>query len=117
MSGRERSGRFTAGNRAAAGRGPYLNGRRFARWARELFEDPKRRERLVARIDREIDGDGPTPMVAKLLDLGFGPPAAIAQAEITVRVERLAAIVGVPVEVLLAEAARLSAAADGGNDA
>lgn len=112
MNGRSTGGKFGPGNRAAAGRGSHQNGMRFAAWARQLFEDPERRKRLVERVDREIAGDGPAPMVTKLLEFGFGTPAAIAQTAVYVHIEKLARLTGLSSETLLAEARRLAEAAE-----
>ncbi|HPA50126.1 MAG TPA: hypothetical protein PLP50_00875 [Thermoanaerobaculia bacterium] len=106
--GRDPSGKFAPGNRAGALRKPRYPGIRFAAWCREVLADEDRRARLVAKVDREIDGDGPAPVLTKILGYAFGEPKQVVEAEFKTRAAKLAQIVGVPVETLLAEANRLS---------
>lgn len=111
MNDRDPRGLFAKGNRLAAGRAPRRDGLNLARWFREALSDPSRRERILARIDRELDGEGPAPVLLKALAYGYGEPRQVLEASVQVRASKLAALVGVDVETLLAEAARLSAAA------
>ena len=106
--GRDGRGKFTKGNQAGALRRPRLGGLKFAAWCRELFDDDERRARLVARIDRELEGDGPTTLVPRVLAYAFGEPRQVLEADLKVRASKLARLVGVDVETLLAEADRLS---------
>ena len=106
--GRDGRGKFTKGNRAGALRRPRYDGLRFAAWCREILGEEDRRDRLVAKVDREIDGDGPAPVLTKILGYAFGEPRQVVEAEFKVRAAKLAQLVGVPVETLLAEADRLS---------
>ena len=114
MTDRDARGLVAKGNRLAAGRAPRRDGLNLARWFREALADPERRKKLLARIDRELDGDGPAPVLVKALAYGFGEPRQVLEAEVRVRASRLAALVGVDVETLLAEAARLSREVDEG---
>ena len=108
MTDRDARGLFQPGNKLAAGRRPRRDGLNLARWFREALSDPTRREKLLARIDRELDGDGPAPVLVKALAYGYGEPRHVVEAEVKVRAAKLAQLVGVPVETLLAEAERLS---------
>ena len=108
MTDRDAGGLFAKGNKLAAGRAPRRDGLNLSRWFREALSDPARREKLLARIDREIDGDGPAPVLVKALAYGYGEPRQVLEADIKVRAAKLAQLVGVDVETLLAEANRLS---------
>ena len=101
-------GKFKRGNKAAVGRAPRRDGLNLSRWFREALADPARREKLLARIDRELDGDGPAPVLVKAMAYGYGEPRQVLEADLRVRASKLAALVGVDVETLLAEANRLS---------
>jgi len=105
--GRDPRGRFTSANRAARGRKPAGGGIAFARWAREAFEDPDRRRKLLARVDRELATLGPAPLTVKLLSYAFESKVTIRH-EIRARAQRLAAELGIPEEELLREAERLT---------
>lgn len=117
MPDRVEGGLFAPGNRIAVGRAPRRDGLRFAAWCREVLADPDRRARLLEKLDREINTDGAATLLPRVLAYAYGEPKQVVEAEVKVRALALAKLVGVPVEVLLAEAARLSAAAEGENDA
>lgn len=108
MTDRDGRGLFAKGNKLAAGRAPRRDGLNLARWFREALADPERRNKLLARIDRELDGDGPAPVLVKALAYGYGEPRQVLEADLKVRASKLARLVGVDVETLLAEADRLS---------
>jgi len=108
---------FLRGNKLAAGRAPRRDGLNLSKWFREALAEPSRRKKLLERIDRELEGDGPAPVLVKALAYGYGEPKQVLEAEVKVRAVRLAQLVGVPVEVLLAEATRLSFEAEGDTDA
>jgi len=108
MSERDARGLFQPGNRVGVGRAPRRDGLNLARWFRQALSDPERRAKLLARIDRELDGDGPAPVLVKALAYGYGEPRQVLEADLKVRASKLARLVGVDVETLIAEADRLS---------
>ena len=108
MTDRDARGLFAKGNKLAAGRAPRRDGLNLSRWFREALADPERRKKILDRIDRELDGDGPAPVLVKALAYGYGEPRQVLEADLRVRASKLARLVGVDVETLLAEADRLS---------
>jgi hypothetical protein len=83
-------------------------GKEFRRWLRAFYEQPETRELLLAKIRRDLEGDGPGSFALKTLAYVYGEPKQTVEIDLRTEAERVALQTGVPVEEILATATQLA---------
>jgi hypothetical protein len=83
-------------------------GKEFRRWLRAFFEKPETRDKLLAKITRDLDGDGHGAFALKALAYVYGEPKQTVEIDLRTEAERVALQTGVPVEEILATATQLA---------
>ena len=84
-------------------------GKEFRRWLRAFYEQPETRELLLAKIRRDLKGDGAGAFALKTLAYVYGEPKQTLEIDMRSEAERIAAQTGVPVEEIITTALQLAA--------
>jgi hypothetical protein len=105
-------GRFVGGNKATPRGARDQSSRKFTAWVRAFLEEPGIQEKIRAKVERDLDGDGPGAFAARMIAYGYGEPKQTVEHVAVSEITRLAEEAGVTPEQLIAEAERMTTACE-----